>query len=88
MPNIKSAKKRVVTQNASRAQNQSFKADMRSAVKKVEGLVSEKKKQQAEEALKTAAQKIDKAVGKGLIHKNNGNRQKARLTKKVQELTS
>ncbi|KGX83725.1 30S ribosomal protein S20 [Pontibacillus marinus] len=88
MPNIKSAKKRVVTQNASRAQNQSFKADMRSAVKRVENLVSENKKQEAEEALKSAAQKIDKAVGKGLIHKNNGNRKKARLSKKVQELTA
>lgn len=88
MPNIKSAKKRVVTQNASRAQNQSFKADMRSAMKRVEDLVGENNKEKAEEALKTAAQKIDKAVTKGLIHKNNGNRKKARLSKKVQELTA
>lgn len=88
MPNIKSAKKRVITQESSRAQNHSVKADMRSAIKRVESLVSENNKQEAKEAYQTAVRKIDKAVGKGLIHKNNGNRKKAKLSKKVDNLSA
>ncbi|MFC0522546.1 30S ribosomal protein S20 [Pontibacillus salicampi] len=88
MANIKQAKKRVVTQSFQRAKNHSFKSDMRSAVKLVEGLISENKKEEAQQALLTATRKIDKAVGKGIIHANNGNRHKSRLTKKVNELTA
>ncbi|MYL33409.1 30S ribosomal protein S20 [Pontibacillus yanchengensis] len=88
MPNIKQAKKRVVTQSFQRSKNHSFKTEMRSAVRKVEGLISEDKKEEAQDALKTAVRKIDKAVSKGLIHRNNGNRHKSRLHKKVKNLSA
>ncbi|SET61825.1 SSU ribosomal protein S20P [Oceanobacillus limi] len=86
MANIKSAIKRVDVNNKKRAQNQAAKSDMRSQIKQVEKLVEANDVENAKTALRKTTQTIDKAVQKGLIHKNNGNRQKARLTKKVNGL--
>ncbi|MDL4841482.1 30S ribosomal protein S20 [Aquibacillus rhizosphaerae] len=88
MANIKSAIKRVRTNNDQRAHNISIKTDMRSQIKRVESLVEGKDTTNAQAALQKAVTKIDKAVQKGIIHKNKGNRQKARLTKKVNELSA
>lgn len=86
MPNIKSAKKRVRVNDDARSLNAAFKSDMRTAVKRVDKLVANKEADQAKEALATAVKKIDKAVQRGALHKNNGNRKKARLSKKVNTL--
>ncbi|RWZ60018.1 30S ribosomal protein S20 [Halobacillus fulvus] len=86
MPNIKSAKKRVRTNSDARALNAAFKSDMRTAVKRVEKLVSSNDTDNAQSALRTAVKKIDKAVQRGALHKNTGNRQKSRLSKKVNAL--
>ncbi|MFD1018820.1 30S ribosomal protein S20 [Thalassobacillus hwangdonensis] len=86
MPNIKSAIKRVKTNNDARALNQAFKSDMRTAVKRVEKLVESKDAENAKSALPVAVKKIDKAVQRGAIHTNNGNRKKSRLTKMVNGL--
>ncbi|HHY72949.1 MAG TPA: 30S ribosomal protein S20 [Bacillus bacterium] len=88
MPNIKSAIKRVKVNESRRAGNISVKSDMRTAVKKVEALVVNNDVESAKSALITAAQKLDKAVGKGLVHKNTAARQKSRLAKKVNELNA
>lgn len=86
MANIKSAIKRVQTNSKKRSQNVSFKSDMRSQIKQVEKLVEANDAENAQTALVTAVKKIDKAVQKGLIHRNSGNRQKSRLTNKVNKL--
>lgn len=88
MANIKSAIKRVRTNNDRRAHNISIKTDMRSSVKRVESFVEGKDVENAKAALQKAVTKIDKAVQKGIIHKNKGNRQKSRLTKQVNELSA
>ncbi|MBU5595187.1 30S ribosomal protein S20 [Amphibacillus sp. MSJ-3] len=88
MANIKSAIKRIRVNENSRVQNQAVKSDMRTNIKRVENLVNENKVEEAQVALKTAIKKIDKAVQKGIIHKNSGNRQKARLSKKVNNLSA
>lgn len=88
MANIKSAKKRVRTSEESRLQNQAFKADMRTHIKRVESFVDSKEAENANSALHTAVQKIDKAVQKGIVHQNNGDRQKSRLAKKVNSLSA
>lgn len=88
MANIKSAIKRVRLNNEQRAHNAPIKTDMRSHIKKVESLVADKNVEDAKIALQKAIKKIDKAVQKGIVHKNNGNRQKSRLTKKVNELSA
>ena len=86
MANIKSAIKRVETTNKKRAQNGAQKAEMRSMIKRVETLVEENDAENAKTALQSAKKHIDKAVQKGLIHKNNGNRQKSNLDQKVKGL--
>ncbi|CQR46904.1 30S ribosomal protein S20 [Paraliobacillus sp. PM-2] len=88
MANIKSAIKRVRLNNELRAHNTPIKTDMRSHIKQVEKLVANKNVEDAKVALQKAIKKIDKAVQKGIIHKNNGNRQKSRLAKKVNELSA
>lgn len=86
MPNIKSAKKRVRLNSDARSLNAAFKSDMRTAVKRVEKLVSSNDTNNAKDALQTAVKKIDKAVQRGALHKNTGNRKKSRLSKKVDAL--
>ncbi|WP_117169169.1 30S ribosomal protein S20 [Paraliobacillus sediminis] len=88
MANIKSAIKRVRLNNDKRAHNAPIKTEMRSNIKRVENFVAEKNVESAKTALQSAVKKIDKAVQKGIVHKNNGNRQKSRLTKKVNELSA
>ncbi len=83
MPNIKSAIKRVKTNNERRAQNASVKSSMRTAVKNVDALVTVNELDKAKTALVEANKKLDKAARNGLIHKNTAARQKSRLTKKV-----
>lgn len=88
MANIKSAKKRVLVNQKKHDLNQSYKSDMRSQIKRVEKLVQTNDAENAKSALQKATKKIDKAVQKGIVHQNNGNRQKSRLTKKVNELSA
>jgi len=88
MANIKSAIKRIDVNNKKRAANGSQKAAMRTAIKDVEKFVAANDAEKAKDALKTTMKHIDKAVQKGIIHKNNGDRQKSRLTKKVNEMTA
>ena len=83
---MKSAIKRIRVNEKSRAANRTVKSNMRTNIKRVESLISENNVEEAQAALKVAVKKIDKAVQKGVIHKNNGTRQKSRLTKKVNEL--
>jgi small subunit ribosomal protein S20 len=88
MANIKSAKKRILTAEKSRVRNVAWKSSIKTAVKKVlEFAVSGDK-----EALDTAVSKVyrlcDKAVGKGILHKNTAARKKSRLTIAVNKLVS
>ncbi|MFD2630886.1 30S ribosomal protein S20 [Oceanobacillus kapialis] len=86
MANIKSAMKRVDTSNKKRLQNNAQKSEMRSQIKRVEKLVEANDVESAKTALQTTVKHIDKAVQKGIIHQNNGDRQKSRLAKKVNNL--
>ena len=82
MPNIKSAIKRVKQTSAKQIRNTHAKATMRSAVRKAE-VALDNKDENAVVLLKQAIKLTDTAARKGLIHKNNASRQKARLTKKA-----
>lgn len=86
MANIKSQIKRVITNEKSRAANASFKSSLKTAMKDVEVAVSKQEKAVAVEALNVAYKKLDKAVSKGVFHKNFASRQKSRLTKLVNTL--
>ena len=86
MPNMKNAKKAVKTTAKKKISNNDFKASMRTAIKNVEKAVLSKDKEKANEALKVAIKRIDKAAAKGVAQKNFVARNKSRLTKKVNEM--
>ena len=86
MPNIKSAKKRVITSAKKADNNNTVKASMKTAIKKSERAIKANDKNTAVENLKVAIKRIDKAVASGLIHKNKAARQKSRLTKQTNSL--
>ena len=86
MPNIKSAKKRVLTNSKKAINNKVYTSSMKTAVKNVEKAVSEKNKEDASKALTTAVKRIDKALKVGVIKENKAARQKSRLTKKVNNM--
>ncbi len=88
MANLKSAIKRIDTNNTKHDLNKAVKSDMRTHIKHVEKLVEANDLDKAKESFNTTVRKIDKAVQKGVIHQNNGNRQKARLSKKINSITA
>ncbi len=85
MPNIKSAIKRVKVNEKKRLRNAALKSALRTAIKKFELALQESNVENAKNALLFATKKLDKAVTKGIIHKNNASRNKSRLTKKFNE---
>lgn len=78
MPNIKSAKKRVLVSRANYERNKAYRSALRTAVKKANTAI-ESNAADAADAVKAAVVKIDQAAGKGIIHKNNAARKKAAL---------
>ena len=86
MPNIKSAKKRVLLSQARNAQNRVQKSAMKTAIKKFEAAAEEGNRTEAEGAYKVAVKKVDMAVSKGLIHKNNAAHKKSALALKLNKL--
>lgn len=88
MANLKSAIKRVRSTNKKHEQNQSLKSEMRSQIKHVESLIQANDLENAKAAFQKASKKIDQTVQKGIIHKNNGNRQKSRLAKSLKSVSA
>ena len=86
MANIKSAKKRVLVAERNRLRNQAFRTSIKTAVKKVLELAKAEDKDALNTALSKAYQLCDKAVSKGILHKNTAARKKSRLTKAVNKL--
>jgi len=80
MANIKSQKKRNLT-NAKRAErNKRVKAELKTRTKTAQSTIGA---DDNEEAVRLAIKRIDMAASKGIIHKNAAARKKSRLMKKV-----
>jgi len=89
MPNIKSAIKRAKTNEKRRLRNASLKSALRTAIKHAEQAIAAGTDVEAAKAAVQAAQrKLDKAVTKGIIHKNAAARKKSRLAKKLNALSA
>ena len=80
MPNIKSAKKRVIITKKETVLNNDVKASMKTAIKNVEKAST---KEEAMKALEIAIKRIDNAASKGVIKANTRDRYKTRLNKVV-----
>ncbi len=86
MANIKSQKKRALTNAKKNLVNSSAKSQLKTAIKKVEKAVEAKDKELATVAFNEANSLLDKALTSHLKHKNYVARQKARLAKEVNNL--
>ena len=86
MPNIKSAKKRVLVAEVRNARNKANKSALKTAMKKFEAAAAEGNRTEAEGAYKVAVKKVDMAASKGLIHKNNAAHKKSAMAQKMNEL--
>lgn len=86
MPNHKSAKKRVRQNEKRRAINRSNRSNLRTQIKKLRSAISVSDQGKTQELLNPTVSAIDKAVNKGLLHKNTAARYKSRLTGHVNAL--
>ena len=86
MPNIKSAKKRVLVNETKAAQNKAARSALKTDLKKFEAAVAEGNRSEAEGAYKVAVKAVDQAVGHGLLHRNNAANKKSKMTLKLNKL--
>ena len=86
MPNIKSAKKRVLVAEIRNARNKAEKSALKTALKKFEVTAAEGNRTEAEGAYKVAVKAVDKAVTKGILHKNNAAHKKSAMTLKLNHI--
>ena len=83
MPNIKSSAKRVQIGKINNARNKATRSALKTDLKKFDAAVNGGDKAIAEGAYKVAVKAVDKAVAKGVIHKNNAAHKKSKLTVKL-----
>ena len=80
MANIKSQKKRILTNAKAAERNKSVRSELKSRMKSAVNSIGE---DDSDEKVADAIKKIDMAAQKGVIHKNAAARQKSRLMKRV-----
>jgi small subunit ribosomal protein S20 len=86
MPNIKSSKKDVISSKIAYEKNKANKSELKTNLKKFDAALVAGDKAAAEAAYKLAVKSVDKAVLKGLLHKNNAARKKSSMTLKMNKL--
>ena len=85
MPNIKSAKKRVLVNATKAARNKATNSALKTAIKKANAAIESGDANKAE-AVKVAVKKLDQAAAKGLLHKNNAAHKKSQLLIELNEM--
>ena len=80
MANIKSQKKRILTNAKSAERNKAMKSELRTRVKNAVKTIGG---EDNEEALRLAVKRLDMAAAKGIIHPNQAARRKSRLMKRI-----
>ena len=86
MPNTKSAAKAMRQSRRRNAINLRTKTKFKDATKKVKKLISDNSVDEALKALQAAMSALDKAVKKGVLHKNTASRKKSRMAKAIGKL--
>lgn len=77
MANIKSQKKRIITNEKARKRNRAYKAELKTAVRRVREAVEAEDADAAKAAASKACRLLDKAASKGVIHKNQAANRKS-----------
>ncbi len=88
MPNIKSAKKRVLITAKKNEQNRAYKTRMNHAIKKFNNAIDTNDIEGAEKLLPETMSIIDQTVSKGVIHKNQAANKKSALSKRLSDVKS
>ncbi len=86
MPNIKSSKKDVISSKIAYEKNKADKSALKTVLKKYEAALAGGDRAAAEAAYKQAVVKVDQAVTKGLLHKNNAARKKSSMALQLNKL--
>ena len=79
MANIKSQKKRILTNAKAADRNRAVRSELKTRVKSATASIGT----DDDSSLRTAMSKIDRAVAKGILHKNTAARKKSRLMQKI-----
>ena len=87
MPNIKSAVKRVKTNEAKNMQNRAKKSELKTILRSYREAVAEKAPE-TQDMLKVAVRKLDQAAAKNLLHKNAASRKKSQLQKALNTISA
>ena len=88
MANIKSQIKRNKQNEKAHQRNKAVKSELRTHVRRFREAVEAGNVEAATSALQVASRKLDKAVSKGVIHKNQAANRKSAIAKKLVELQS
>jgi small subunit ribosomal protein S20 len=86
MANIKSQIKRIATNRKATERNRAVKSELKTVIRSAREAVATGDKAAASSAVATANRKLDKAVSKGVIHKNQAANRKSALAKKAAAL--
>jgi len=84
--NIKSQKKRIRTNERARLRNQAIKSALRTDIRTFREAAEAGDKEKATEALRVASRALDKAVSKGVIHKNQAANKKSAMAQQTNAL--
>ena len=88
MANTDSARKRIRQNTVRTARNTARKSRMRTFVKKVEAAISSGDREAANVALREAQPEMQRAAGKGVIHRNTVARKLSRLSAAIKQITA
>lgn len=86
MANIKSQLKRIKTNRVATERNKAVKSELKTWIRKFREAAEAGDADTAKDALKVASTKLDKAVSKGVIHKNQAANKKSAMAKKAASL--
>ncbi len=86
MANIKSQLKRIKTNRSATERNKAVKSEVKTAIRRFREAAAAGNSDDAATALKNASTKLDKAVSKGVIHKNQAANKKSAMAKKAAQL--
>ncbi|MGO1544723.1 MAG: 30S ribosomal protein S20 [Gulosibacter sp.] len=87
MANIKSKIKRIGTNRKATERNRAYKSEIRTSIRNVRRAVEAGNAEQAQSALQLASKKLDKAVSKGVLHKNQAKNRKSAIAQQVAALS-
>ena len=88
MANIKSQIKRIKQNEKAHQRNKAVKSELRTNVRKFREALDSGNVEAATDAMRAASRKLDKAVSKGVIHKNQTANRKSAIAKRLAELAS